>query len=654
MNEIITTLHPENDENINLYPNIKLENIPLYSIDKSRLNNELLNLLNNIGSLHPSGVDTSTNILAFTEDKGIYVGSDDGNWYFWNGTQYVVGDVYQALILGDNSITYPKLDSNIKKIFNVTNITLSKTSGQYYNYTTGAISTVSTMSTALLDVNEGDLYLYTATNTGLSKACAVMFFDSNDNMLSYLESGYYNLTDYYFVVPSGAVKMGLSGRTANDMYLKKITMSLVSRNGNQLLDENKNNLYPIIDINSIIDLLITGSKLSNATITFNKLSDDILIYFGINNIFDYNNVIMGTLDSNGEWVDSDVRACSNNFIEVNPKETIKLLNRNGFYASKIFEYSSNQAYIGQKDLTYVGNDSTVVLRKNTKYIKFIYRKSVGTITSNDFPNMKILIYKSIETTNEITKIKLCTFNVGKFAYGNPQSEEYDAILETKLQNWKNILSQVLNPDIMCINEYIGYANSSHTIDTNNTFLNDIFKYVNDCYSGAHKNWAGIGFASKYNIISFTPYNSTAGLEGTGYNRKYLNIKIDIKGKILDIWCIHYIPNGTAQSYGLDGEEVRIAETNEILEKIADSEYAIVMGDFNAIPTSPEMQLYITNGYKMLNGGYNGTMDTRYIANTPIDNIILSPNIVLNYAKVIDTYDELTSDHLPLIAEITLS
>ena len=79
-----------------------------------------------------------------------------------------------------------------------------------------------------------------------------------------------------------------------------------------------------------------------------------------------------------------------------------------------------------------------------------------------------------------------------------------------------------------------------------------------------------------------------------------------------------------------------------------------MGDFNSIPSSPEMQLYITNGYKMLNGGYNGTMDTRYIANTPIDNIILSPNIILNYANVINTYDELTSDHLPLIAEITLS
>ena len=567
-NEIITTLHPDQDPNTNLYPNIKLQNIPLNSIDKSRLNNELLNLLNNIGSLHPSGVDTSTNILAFTEDKGIYVGSDDGNWYFWDGSQYVIGGVYQSTILGDNSVTYPKLDTNIKKIFNVENITLSKTSGQYYNYTTGSTSSVSTMSTALLDVNEGDLYLYTATNTGLSKACAVMFFDVNDNMLSYLQSGYYNLTDYYFEVPSGAVKMGLSGRTANDMYLKKLSLSLVSNRNNQLLDGNKNNLYPIIDINSINDLLITGNKISNVTINFDKLGDDILKYFNIDNIFDYNNVIMGTLDSNGEWVDSDVRACNNDFIELNPKETINFINRNGFYASKIFEYRSNQTYIGQKDLTYIDGKSSVILRSNTKYVKFIFRKSVGTITSDDFSNMKILIYKNIGSKNDIAKIKLCTFNVGKFSYGDPQNPEYDEILENKLQNWKNILSRVLNPDIMCINEYIGYANSTHTIDTNNTFLNPIFKYVNDCYSGAHKNWSGIGFATKYDsIISFTPYNSTAGMEGTGYNRKYLNIKMNIKGKILDIWCIHYIPNGTAQSYGLDGEEVRIAETNEILEKI---------------------------------------------------------------------------------------
>ena len=49
----------------------------------------------------PKGIDTSTNILAFDEDKGIWVGSDTGHWYYWNGTQYADGGVYQAFECDD-------------------------------------------------------------------------------------------------------------------------------------------------------------------------------------------------------------------------------------------------------------------------------------------------------------------------------------------------------------------------------------------------------------------------------------------------------------------------------------------------------------------------------------------------------------------------
>ena len=104
MSDIITTLHPENEENTNLYPNIKKENIPNKTIDRNKLTDDVNSLLNSINELHPSGVDTSAHILAFTENKGIYIGSDTGNWYYWNGTQYVSGGVYQASEIEDLSI----------------------------------------------------------------------------------------------------------------------------------------------------------------------------------------------------------------------------------------------------------------------------------------------------------------------------------------------------------------------------------------------------------------------------------------------------------------------------------------------------------------------------------------------------------------------
>lgn len=74
----------------------------------SRLNQQDA-VIQGLGNLKLSGVDTSTNILAFTEDKGIYVGTDTGHWYYWNGAQYVDGGLYQATEIAEKSINIEKL-----------------------------------------------------------------------------------------------------------------------------------------------------------------------------------------------------------------------------------------------------------------------------------------------------------------------------------------------------------------------------------------------------------------------------------------------------------------------------------------------------------------------------------------------------------------
>ena len=99
MADIITNLHPDGDKNTNLYPNIKKENIPRKSISTDKLDDNVLSL---IGSLKPSGTDTSTNILSYTSNKGIYVATDNGHWYYWNGNAYADGGVYQGTVPQDN------------------------------------------------------------------------------------------------------------------------------------------------------------------------------------------------------------------------------------------------------------------------------------------------------------------------------------------------------------------------------------------------------------------------------------------------------------------------------------------------------------------------------------------------------------------------
>lgn len=44
----------------------------------------------------PNYVGTSTTILSLQSDHGVAVGTDTGHWYYWNGSNYVDGGVYQA------------------------------------------------------------------------------------------------------------------------------------------------------------------------------------------------------------------------------------------------------------------------------------------------------------------------------------------------------------------------------------------------------------------------------------------------------------------------------------------------------------------------------------------------------------------------------
>lgn len=134
-NDIITTLHPITDDNTNLYPNIKKENIPDGAVDYSKMDelavgdivttknkvndmeidvNDLKNRVNNLGDGSPKYVGTASQITALTSNVGIAVASDTGYWYYWNGSQYVSsGILYQSTGIQDGSITYKKLNENL-------------------------------------------------------------------------------------------------------------------------------------------------------------------------------------------------------------------------------------------------------------------------------------------------------------------------------------------------------------------------------------------------------------------------------------------------------------------------------------------------------------------------------------------------------------
>ena len=180
MANIITNLHPNGDESTILYPNIKKENIPSKSISTDKLDDNVLSL---IGSLKPSGTDTSTNILAYTSNKGIYVATDNGHWYYWNGSAYTDGGAYQATEIADNSIIPEKLkDSVFSPIYKKNEVVFTKDNINAINgiYTAPNKIINSSNHCIELEINNKNGYLSFDVSGGtFSNEIGFLIFDDN-------------------------------------------------------------------------------------------------------------------------------------------------------------------------------------------------------------------------------------------------------------------------------------------------------------------------------------------------------------------------------------------------------------------------------------------------------------------------------------------
>lgn len=131
--------------------------------------------------------DTSAHILAFTENKGIYVGTDTGHWYGWDGTQYVDGGVYQATAIADDSVLLSQLAPETIKAFGFSQINPTFEVGSI-NSSTGVIETnnVYYIHSDLITI-KNLFYIKLLEDLAPSTNFHIMIFkyDKNGNFLGY-------------------------------------------------------------------------------------------------------------------------------------------------------------------------------------------------------------------------------------------------------------------------------------------------------------------------------------------------------------------------------------------------------------------------------------------------------------------------------------
>ena len=73
------------------------------------------NLSSQISSLASGSPLVASSISGMTDTTRTYVNTTDGNWYYYNGSSWVSGGVYQGTSLSDGVVTYNKLENMLKK-----------------------------------------------------------------------------------------------------------------------------------------------------------------------------------------------------------------------------------------------------------------------------------------------------------------------------------------------------------------------------------------------------------------------------------------------------------------------------------------------------------------------------------------------------------
>ena len=475
MADIITNLHPDGDESTNLYPNIKKENIPSKSISTDKLDDNVLSL---IGSLKPSGTDTSTNILAFTYNKGIYVATDNGHWYYWNGSAYVDGGVYQAISVAENSINYFEIGNDFKQIKDDINAikgmiyviggiyTSGFNAGQYDQ---GLTSRCTSIHPIYLKVGDA-VRSYSGFSFRLARY---------DNLGNFIDSPYTNYKDEHIITDDGYYY--IMGRKNDDSTITSSELTSISSN--------------IVAIYANKNEIIKSDLISNI-------------------IF-----VEGNIGSSGEFIDSTLslfnQITTPNFVKISKK--CKVATKTPEFLVKISYYSYNGAFMNDtgwhREITIPKNSLVKITVRSVQksslfsngrdYTKEEVVDQFAIIKINEYPNFEI---KNSKKYMHISFDDFCT----PFQDITTNAETYTSIFDNSFFSYLKRLHDIYGCVFSC---YCYLTNETYDIENVTNKFTSEFK--------ENSSWLKFGFHSRNTSINYA--NETSENATADYNKFITNI-----------------------------------------------------------------------------------------------------------------------------------
>lgn len=249
------------------------------------------------------------------------------------------------------------------------------------------------------------------------------------------------------------------------------------------------------------------------------------------------------------------------------------------------------------------------------------------------------------------EITVMSYNVAMYNNDTP-----DYISDEKVLNFRKMLSKV-NADFIGVQEDRPYIDANDTLDSKDYLYYPI--YPEKAGSG------GVAIHSKQKVTGngMVKYSNDRNLRWATYS---------INGKVLLFISTHPI-------YGTSAADIaaRAIQYNELFKWIYREitlndystsnpvtcpvwDYCIITGDFNSNSATDRANLTneaTARGFSMANGGYLGWLKTCNLqlkTATPLDNVLVSPNVIINSIETLTGwYNDLYSDHIPIIAKVTL-
>ena len=250
-----------------------------------------------------------------------------------------------------------------------------------------------------------------------------------------------------------------------------------------------------------------------------------------------------------------------------------------------------------------------------------------------------------------TTIRVMQYNIGKYRWGYQDINQHgltEAQYVEKLANYKKFFGKY-QPDIVGLQEYVVTMDKAQTHNAYDNLFGPLFNLASASKTDTHE--TRIFGCCDGDLMRFQNFT------GDGRTVSWTVGEIYVDGKTIAV------ATGPLTPYDNSGDyyDARAEQISAVIQALAAYEYAILIFDSN-IKTESELEdfkLIASNaGYTIGNGDYWGIIDT-YVSHPgviypfiAIDTVWVKGDIkIRNFEALTDEYDALSSDHIPVIADL---